>query len=467
MRVNPHFLTIHLGIILAIAVSCVPPSSAQEPKSRQLVQPSPTSIERERRLGLVIGNGKYQNAPHLENAANDAKNMASALRSLGFEILEGEDLTNEEMKRLILSFGAKLRDAKGVGLFYYAGHGVQISGRNYLIPIDVSRIREETIEFDGVDVSRVLAEMDAAANGLNIVILDACRTNPFTQTSRSGQAGLATMPASQGTFIAYSTGPGRVAEDGPDRNSVFTSELLKQIRVPGVTIESMFKLVRARVNELTKGQQVPWESSSLIGDFYFSGKGVTPSSAQKVSVLPPGPISLNSESRASVQQDAKLQTQSKVGKVVLDFGVISSGVDTAYTFTNKSELFDPITASLKEANLTVILMTSLESRDWHQLFGWSRQYPSTLRPPTSLPYAIYIELDLTLSDTSAASGYHGALARVQVEAVDLSSGKTVASEDYIAKGFGGDVDQARKNALREAGRTLPPAFIKKVAEAAK
>jgi hypothetical protein len=448
-------------------MSCAPPSSAQEPKSRQLVQPPSTSIERERRWGLVIGNGKYQNAPHLENATNDAKNMASTLRSLGFEILEGEDLTNEEMKRLILSFGAKLREAKGVGLFYYAGHGVQVSARNYLIPIDVSRIREETIEFDAVDVSRVLAEMDAAGNGLNIVILDACRTNPFTQAWRSGQAGLATMPDVKGTFIAYSTGPGRVAEDGPDGDSVFTSELLKQMRVPDITIEAMFKLVRARVNDLTKGKQIPWESSSLIGDFCFSGKGVKRSSPQDVTLLQPRPIKLDSDRQASLPQATRSQTQSRAGKVVVGFGITSGGVDTDYIFKNEAELFDPIAASLKEANLTVISQASLESRDRYQLSGWFYQNRSTPRPPSSLPFAIYIYVVITLSDTGAPSVYPGASAAIQVEAVDLSTGKTVSSENYTSNGFGGDADQARKNALREAGKSLPAAFIKKVAEAAK
>jgi hypothetical protein len=248
----------------------------QNGQTRQLSHPGEVEARqnKQRRLALVIGNSNYRNAPRLNNPVNDAHDIASALRGLGFEVIVGEDQTAEKMKRLILSFGERLRQGGGVGLFYYAGHGVQIGGRNYLIPVEASSLREQTIEFDAVDVGRVLAEMDAAGNGFNIVILDACRSNPFAQNRRSGETGLAQIIAPEGTLIAYATSPGKVADDGEGRNGVYTAELLKQMRVPEQKVEAMFKAVRVGVIVLTGRRQVPWESSSLVGDFYFADKAV-------------------------------------------------------------------------------------------------------------------------------------------------------------------------------------------------
>jgi hypothetical protein len=158
----------------------------------------------------------------------------------------------------------------GVGLFYYAGHGIQIGGRNYMIPIEVSNLRESTIEFEAVDVNRVLAEMDAAGNRLNIIILDACRTNPFKRNWRSGAAeGLAPIDAPSGTLIAYATKPNDVAGDGTGRNGLYTQELLREMFVPGLTIEEVLKRVRVSVQRKTDNKQVPWEASSLTGEFRF------------------------------------------------------------------------------------------------------------------------------------------------------------------------------------------------------
>lgn len=221
------------------------------------------------RTALVIGNAKYRHASALLNPANDARDMAAALRSLGFDVLSGEDLTADQMKRLIQTFGEKLARG-GTGLFYYAGHGAQVAGRNYLIPVDAENLREKTIEFEAVDVSRVLGEMDAAGNGLNIVILDACRNNPFAKSWRSASDGLAMINAPAGTLIAYATSPGAVASDNQDgRNGLYTQELLNLIKEPDVSVEELFKRVRARVKERSGGRQVPWESSSLVGSFSF------------------------------------------------------------------------------------------------------------------------------------------------------------------------------------------------------
>ena len=230
----------------------------------------------ERRVALVIGNSAYQTAP-LRNPANDARDMAAALRDLGFEVIEHIDADQRVMKRAIWSFGERLRQAD-VGLFYYAGHGVQIGGENYMIPVGARIEMEPDVEVEGVRVTRVMAEMDKANNGLNIVILDACRNNPFARSFRSAERGLARMNAPVGTIVAFATKPGDVAADGAGDNGVYTAELLQAMRTPGLKVEDVFKRTRAGVRRETDGRQIPWEETSLEGDFYFlpAGTGESP-----------------------------------------------------------------------------------------------------------------------------------------------------------------------------------------------
>jgi hypothetical protein len=158
-----------------------------------------------------------------------------------------------------------------VGLFYFAGHGVQIQGRNYLIPTGVHIETESDVEYEGVDAGRILGKMEESGCQCNIVILDACRDNPFARSYRSSARGLARMDAPLGSFVAYATAPGSVAADGKGRNGLYTSYLLKYMTTPGITLEQVFKRVRDSVVDLTDGKQVPWESTSLRGDFYFVG----------------------------------------------------------------------------------------------------------------------------------------------------------------------------------------------------
>ncbi len=249
-------------------------ATAQQPSGRLLKHaPEQEKQPSTPRLALVIGNSAYQNANRLRNSGNDAEDMAATLRELGFELVGGGPHVNQtadQMKRLILDFGARLAGTGGVGLFYYAGHGVQSQGHNYMIPVEANILRERTLEFDAVDVNRVLTEMDSAGNGFNIVILDACRSNPFTRSWRDSSQGLAQINAPEGTLIAYATSPGKVASDGSGRNGIYTAELLKQIRTPGVTIEEMFKSVRSHVRAATNNAQTPWEASSLVGSFLFT-----------------------------------------------------------------------------------------------------------------------------------------------------------------------------------------------------
>ncbi len=241
----------------------------QQP-DRQLVQNNSQSGASSKRIALVIGNGAYTTAPPLKNPPNDARDMAATLKTLGFDVTSGVNLNQRDMKRLIREFGLKLKTG-GSGLFYYAGHGVQSKGRNYLIPVDANIQSEAEVEDSGVDAALVLNFMDDAQNGLNIVILDACRNNPFARSFRSANDGLAQVDAPTGTLIAYATAPGRVASDGANQNGLYTAELLKQMRTPGLSVTDMFMRVRAEVMKQTANKQVPWEASSLVGSFYFAG----------------------------------------------------------------------------------------------------------------------------------------------------------------------------------------------------
>ena len=222
----------------------------------------------ERRVALVVGNSHYSFSP-LRNPVNDASSMAGALGDLGFEVTLKLDANQKDLQRAIIDFGDALEEG-GVGLFYYAGHGIQSAGGNWMLPIDAEIGKPEHIEVEAVGVNRVLARMAGAHNRLNIVILDACRDNPYEEKFRTATTrGLAQMQAPSGTYIAYATAPGSVAADGRGRNSTFTSALLEVMSVPELKLEDVFKRVRASVQTETDGAQVPWTSSSITGDFYF------------------------------------------------------------------------------------------------------------------------------------------------------------------------------------------------------
>ena len=221
----------------------------------------------ERRVALVIGNAKYKEAP-LGNPVNDANDMEAALKRSGFKVIKAIDATQKQMNRAIAEFG-ELLTHDSVALFYYAGHGLQVRGKNYLIPIDAEIKSESMVRVESVDVDGVLDQLSNSE--LNVVILDACRNNPFERrASRSmGASGLAQMEAPKGSLIAYSTAPGKTAADGDGRNGLYTQALLKFIQEPGLTIEQVFKNVRKEVARATRDAQMPWESSSMTGEFYF------------------------------------------------------------------------------------------------------------------------------------------------------------------------------------------------------
>ena len=232
--------------------------------------PSLSFSAQQSRIALVIGNSSYKSSP-LQNPLNDANDMAVVLRKLGFSVQLKITADQRSMEDSIRTFGKELRSGS-IGLFYYAGHGLQVYGRNYLIPIGADIETEADVKYEAVDAGRVLAQMEEAGNSLNVIILDACRNNPFARSFRSGQKGLAKMDAPVGSILAYSTSPGSVAADGSGRNGLYTSYILKHMKEPGLKIEDMFKKVRLGVSKESGKKQTPWESSSLMGDFYFATK---------------------------------------------------------------------------------------------------------------------------------------------------------------------------------------------------
>ena len=232
------------------------------------------SAKQEQRLALLIGNSNYTHGGSLDNPVNDVRAIKKALEGLGFTVMKYEDCSQKTMKRAMDKFGRKLK-GRDVGLFFYAGHGVQVNGHNYLLPADAKLENENDAEYDCVRADRVLAKMESAGSRTNIVILDACRDNPFERSWRRGTqgTGLAFMNAPSGSLIAYSTAPGKTALDGRGKNSPYTSALLQHIGTPGVTVIEMFQGVRSAVMKKSGYKQTPWESTSLRGNFYFTTRG--------------------------------------------------------------------------------------------------------------------------------------------------------------------------------------------------
>lgn len=228
----------------------------------------------EKRVALIVGNSAYQNVTRLDNPRNDAVLMADTLGGLGFTLIGGRaqlDLDKSALDTAIQNFGRQIQGAD-VALFYYAGHGVQISGSNYLVPVNANPTREADVDFQMVDINLVLRQMQGSGTRLNLVILDACRNNPFgARGLRSSDGGLAQMRAPEGTLISYATQPGSVAQDGSDGHSPYTKALAATIRQSGLDIFQTFNQVGLAVKRETAGAQQPWVSSSPIGgSFYFT-----------------------------------------------------------------------------------------------------------------------------------------------------------------------------------------------------
>jgi hypothetical protein len=233
----------------------------------------------ENRVALVIGQSAYRAVTPLPNPANDAKAITQLLGDAGFEVVSAADLSQNEMREKVSAFAVSV-SAKGpdtVALVFYAGHGMQIDGENFLVPVDIDPKREADIPLQAVRLNDVLNTLNSVPSKTRIILLDACRNNPFPDINKTAGRGLAIVDAkvgAAGTFVSYSTSPGAEAEDGNGADSPYTTALLKSAREPGLSIEEAFKRVRLSVNQATEGRQTPWDSSSLTNEFsFFGGQG--------------------------------------------------------------------------------------------------------------------------------------------------------------------------------------------------
>lgn len=227
------------------------------------------------RIALIIGNSKYPDSP-LTNPFNDAIAMGKELKVLGFDTKVLLDSNLKDLALSIQAYSGRLAKSKAVGLFYYAGHGVQLAWRNYLIPVDANIDRVDDIPKQAFELNDMLLALNKAQNPMNIIILDACRDNPFGKKLPTEQKGLSQFDAPNNSLLCYATAPGNVASDGAGANGLFTENLLREMRDPDAKIEDVFKRTRLKVRLASKGQQIPWESTSLEQDFYFNEKGLGP-----------------------------------------------------------------------------------------------------------------------------------------------------------------------------------------------
>ena len=248
-------------LVALMALFVVPPAGAQK------VGAGSGSAHR---IALVIGNGDYQYGGRLKNPVNDADAMAKTLKDLGFEVILCKEATSQQMVNAISEFGDKLTN-DCIALAYYSGHGIQIDGVNYLLPVNFNAKKRSEVQFEAVSAARIMAQFEEKKSPVNIVILDACRNNPFKSFIRSNEGGLGKMNAPKGTLIAYATAPDSVADDNSDApNGLYTTELLKQMVVPAIKVEDMFKRVLEGVASASEEKQLPWLEGSLRGNLYLA-----------------------------------------------------------------------------------------------------------------------------------------------------------------------------------------------------
>ncbi|WP_316239275.1 caspase family protein [Bradyrhizobium sp. SZCCHNR1015] len=250
-----------------------PPRALAAPSpARESNRPAAIPQGAEPRVALVIGNAGYQNAPPLENPDNDAHAVAKLLNSAGFEVITATDLTQNEMLKVVEDFSSRVaaHGPNTVAMVYYAGHGVQLAGENYLIPIDARISAPSDLTTGTIRLVDLMATLDAIPSRMRIVVLDACRNNPFPAINDAGR-GLAIVDAPNGSILGYSTSPGAEALDGRGEHSPYAQAFLDLARQPNLPIEQLFKRIRLQVNQTTDGRQTPWESSSLTGEFTFFG----------------------------------------------------------------------------------------------------------------------------------------------------------------------------------------------------
>lgn len=329
----------------------------------------------ERRVALIIGNSSYSTMGTLSNATNDATDMAKALQELGFEVISGTDLSKKQMREKIQLFDTSLKKGEKdntIGLFYYAGHGLEVDGANYLVPIDADMQYQEDARDEGIPLNRITSRMKYTKNRMNIVILDACRNNPFPKRDRALSSGGwgALGDLASGMFIAYGTSPGRKAadSDGNGRNGLFTKHILENIKQPGKTLEQVFKSTRAGVLDDSNGRQVTWQNNATTGDFYFTfpqANNFNMSNSQPTEPvdLPSLSTLMSRSSNSKVGIQAKNFITNNVGEVFKDCedcpemttvasGVFTMGRDDGHPLEGPSHL-----VSIEKFNLSTTEVT--------------------------------------------------------------------------------------------------------------
>ena len=276
-----------LVFILLLAVAL--PTFANE--DRNLAVTHTDAPANETRVALVIGNSAYKNSP-LKNPVNDARAVSAKLRAFGFTVIERENLSQKQIGSTLREFRSRLVPG-AVALFFYAGHGLQVQGTNYLPVVDADIASEEDVSLQSIEIGKVLQLMDESKTRLNLVFLDACRNNPYARSFRSAADGLAKVSAPSGTLISFATRPGSVAADGSGKNGLYTEQLLAVMDIRGLPIELALKRIVAGVKAASKGRQEPWMEGSIEGDFYFRAQDAQAANLKPEPVAPSGDFSLD------------------------------------------------------------------------------------------------------------------------------------------------------------------------------
>jgi uncharacterized caspase-like protein len=400
-----------------------------------------TPARADKRIALVVGNSAYKNVTPLDNPRNDARLMADTLRALGFAVVGGGaqlDLDKTQFDRAVQSFSDQIQGAD-VGLFYYAGHGVQVRGANYLVPVTANPTRESDVDFQLVDTALVLRQMEGAGTKLNIVILDACRNNPFGGRGlRATEGGLAQMRAPEGTLISYATQPGSVARDGSDGNSPYTSALAAAIRKPGQDIFQTFNAVGLAVKQVTAGSQQPWVSSSPIaGNFYFAGQsaGGQATAPPPAATAPPAAASTASDEAARAW--SVIQNTASIA-VIEDF--IRQFGSTAY-------------GSMARARLLEIKKTQLSAVNPRQIPGERSPLVSGRYDVDSNGYSSTFTITvtgLTFSGSSKWTCCPGPRIDPIIQGV-VQNGKISFIRDCTGQGYPGECKQSYTGSIMDDG----------------
>ena len=367
---------------LLMTLLFVPIAWSQERAIRPANQQSNADV----RQALVVGNSTYTSAGMLRNPVNDARAISNTLSQLGFEVTTITNADQQEMEQSIRDFGKQLRDQKGVGLFYYAGHGMQFDGENYLLPVDINPSTETDVRYDAVPLGKMLGQMQNAGNHMNVVIIDACRNNPFARSFRTFNPGLAQVTAPEGTFISFATAPGKIAADGDGRNGLFTSKLLRHLKTPGLKLEEVFKRTAADVYRDSNKQQTPWVQYAVIGDFYFNPASLPP---QKLS-----PINLSDlVERADEGQGLKgeqTEQQEILGKwqdwqrqMQIDYGKVLTFEKRATDLQLKIESWQRFLSQWVEENPYSQQDSDLRSKALKRLKNWQMEMKNSSNKSTA------------------------------------------------------------------------------------